>query len=199
MSQTITAPVSKVAVATAQLRLDHARRKMTAWLKFRQMNDEVLAGVRATKVPLERARQLIAQQRDPRIEQRLADHLYALLAEVMPDAQLPQPSPATVVELAQAVITGQLPSLSPGPQGSAHPWMWPAIIVGGLLLAATTAIGAWADVAKTREEYACIQAGACTDYGFWLKAGGVIALGWFVWTQTGVKDTIRGFGKKGGR
>ncbi len=55
----------------------------------------------------------------------------------------------------------------------------------------TTAIKTAADVAKDSEEKACIMAGACTDYGFWLKAGGVTALAWFAWRELGLGDTIK--------
>lgn len=65
------------------------------------------------------------------------------------------------------------------------------LIVGGLLIAVTTAIKTAADVAKDSEEKACIQAGACTDYGFWLKAGGVTALVWFAWRELGVGDVVK--------
>lgn len=206
MAQTQTsAPVSRAAAIEAQIKLQHVRKQLTQWLAHRQMNDEVLAGTRVTKVPREQAIAIIQRARDPRIEQKLANHMFNLLTEVMPDVALPSPditaNPTAAVQLAQIVITGQPPATAAAPAatGATHPWLWPVVIVGGLLLAVTTAIGAWADVAKTREEYACIQSGACTDYGFWLKVGGVAALAWFVWTQTGVKDAIRNLGKGGRR
>jgi hypothetical protein len=181
------------------------RHSLKSWLKYRQWNDDVVAGTRPTRQPRAIAVR-IAQQRDWATEQNLADHLHALLSEVMPDAALPEPdvkaNPSAAVQLAQIAISGKAPPTTAGPQaqGSTPPWLWPVLIVGGLLLAVTTAIGSMADVAKTKEEYACIQAGACTDYGFWLKAGGIAALGWFLWTQTSLKDTIKSWGRarKGG-
>jgi hypothetical protein len=111
-----------------------------------------------------------------------------------------QSNPQAAVQLAQIAITGKAPTTtsSPTASGGTMPWLWPVVIVGGLLLAVTTAISSYADVAKTQEQYACIQAGACTDYGFWLKAGGIAMLGWFLWTQTSLKDTVRSLGKRGG-
>jgi hypothetical protein len=61
----------------------------------------------------------------------------------------------------------------------------------------TTAIKTAADVAKDKEEKACIQAGACTDYGFWLKAGGVTALLWLAWRELGLREAVHSFTKKG--
>jgi hypothetical protein len=70
------------------------------------------------------------------------------------------------------------------------------LIVGGLLLAVTTAVKTAADVAKEREHYACIQAGACTDYGFWLKWAGIGTLAYFAWNDMGVGDMVKGLLKK---
>jgi hypothetical protein len=53
-----------------------------------------------------------------------------------------------------------------------------------------TAIKSSADIAKDHEEKACIMAGACTDYGFWFKAGGLFALAWFAWEKLGVRDLV---------
>lgn len=202
------APVSSTEVQKATGELRRMRGSLMQWLKYRRMNDEVTQGTRATKRPRAMAVQIIAQQRDLGTEQKLADQLHTLLSEVMPDAVLPDPSvqtnPLAAVQLAQIAITGQPPAAlnAPSATGSTQPWLWPVLIVGGLLLAVTTAISSYADVAKTQEQYACIQAGACTDYGFWLKAAAVVGLGWFLWTQTSLPQTVRGaFGphaRKGG-
>lgn len=206
---TTMAPVSTLEVQKATAELRKMRGALAQWLKYRRMNDEVTQGVRATKKPRALAVQIIAQQRDLATEQKLADQLHTLLSEVMPDAALPAPSvqanPLAAVQLAQIAITGQPPptTSTPTATGSTQPWLWPVLIVGGLLLAVTTAISSYADVAKSQEQYACIQAGACTDYGFWLKAAAVVGLGWFLWTQTSLPQTVRGafgpgHGKKGG-
>jgi hypothetical protein len=108
------------------------------------------------------------------------------------------------VQLAQIALLGgtsvQSPTATSGLFGAgAHPWLWPALIVGGLLLTVTTAIKTAADVAKDAEEKACIEAGACTDYGFWLKAGGILAIAWFAWREMGAKEFVHSLTKKGGR
>lgn len=199
----VAAPVSSQDVARANALLRRMRRSLAIWLKYRGWNDEVAAGTRPTTKPRALAVQIVGQ-RDWATEQKLANQLHVLLSEVMPDALLPDPNITTnasaAVELAKIAISGKPPATvaTAQPTGSTAPWLWPVLIVGGLLLAVTSAIGSMADVAKTKEEYACIQAGACTDYGFWLKVGGIAMLGWFLWTQTSLKDQIKAFGRKGG-
>jgi hypothetical protein len=135
------------------------------------------------------------------VEQDLATKLAALLGELVPDAKLPNAdlryNPDAAVQLAQIAITGVIPTQAASPQAASgwlsapHPWLWPALIVGAVLLTVTTAIKTAADVAKDREEKACIEAGACTDYGFWLKAGGVVAIAWFAWRELGLGTEVR--------
>jgi hypothetical protein len=173
--------ISTTDVKKAAAELAAMRRSLTSWLKFRQINDSI--GV---------------QGRDLAAEQDLADKLAALLEVILPDAQLPsadlRQNPRAAVELAQIALSGNAPVRASGPsaQGATHPWLWPVLIVGGLLLTVTTAIRSAADVAKDAEEKACIRAGACTDYGFWLKAGGLVALTWFAWKELGLGDVIKG-------
>ena len=181
--------ITKTDVSKAAGELATMRRGLRAWLSARTFNDQ---------------KGIAAPQRG-QIEQDLADKLHALLSEVMPDAMLPnadlRSNPSGAVQLAQIAITGQVPVMqgNPSAMGTTPGWMWPVLIVGGLLLAITTAIRSAADVAKDAEEKACIKAGACTDYGFWLKAGGVAALVWFAWRELGLGDTVKGLVKKGGR
>lgn len=187
-------------VKTAAAELAKMQSSLRAWLRYRELNDRVLAGSAPTKVPPGHAKRLIAQTRDLAVEQDLATKLHALLTELMPKIVLPNPdlsqNPTAAVQLGKLALSG-----GSGPQplaglGMTHPWLWPVVIVGGLLLAVTTAVKSAADVAKEREHYACIQAGACTDYGFWLKAGGVTILAWFAWTQLGVGDIVKSAIKK---
>jgi len=190
------APISPQDVAKAQAHLRRMRSSLSSWLKYRAMNDQVVAGARATTKPRAIAMQVIQRQAAQRAvtERNLADQLHTLLSEVMPNTSLPDPAqPGAAVPLAQIAITGRVPSAMSSPEatGAAEAWLWPAIIVGGLLLAVTTAVRSMADVAATQEQYACVQAGGCTDYSLWLKAAGVVVLGWFLWTQTRL-------GRKGG-
>lgn len=195
------AAISMTDVSKAKTELARMRRSLTRWLKYRSINDQVLAGTKATKKPLGYAQTVIAQMRDPSAEQRLATELHVLLEQVMPDAQLPNPDLAgnanAAVQLAQIALygSGSLPTAtvvtSATPTGSMPGWLWPVLIVSGLLLGVTTAIRSAADVANQKEQYACIEAGACTDYGFWLKVGGAVAIAWFAWRELGVGEVVK--------
>jgi len=197
--------ITTSAVSRASAELENMKSSLKGWLKYRQLNDDVLAGRAKTKVPPGLAQRIVAQTRDTAAEQDLANKLHALLSELLPGTNLPDPDLGSnrnvAVQLAQIALAGgkgQPQSMSGilSASSASHPWLWPVLIVGGLLLAVTTAVKTAADVAKERERYACIQAGACTDYGFWLKAGGVTVLAWFAWTQLGVGDAVRGFMKR---
>jgi hypothetical protein len=197
------------AVKKASVELEKMKSSIRGWLKYRDINDRVIAGTARAKVPPGIAKKMIAAARDPGVEQDLADRLHALLTEVMPGAQLPTPSladnPQAAVSLARIALAGSAPQTQAmggiiSSASASHPWLWPVLIVGGLLLAVTTAVKTAADVAAEREKYACIQSGACTDYGFWLKAGGAAMLAWFAWTQMGVGEMLKGaVRKRGGR
>lgn len=181
-------------VQKAKHELDRMKRSLAAWLKYRTLNDAVVAGAAPTTKPLAYARAVVTQSRDVAGEQRLADQLAVLLAESFPNATIPASNvtvdPQAAVKLAMIAINGPGPDLAT-PQAQGFVWLWPVLIVGGLLLAVTTAIKSSADVAKQKEQDACIEAGACTDYGFWLKAGGIAALAWVAW-QMGVGEKIKG-------
>ena len=190
-------------VRKAATELAGMRRSLVRWLKVRAVNDSVLAGtVTKLRKPLSYAQRAVASMRDMSVEQDLATKLFALLSTITPDTPLPSANLATnpqgAVQLAQIAIAGSSPQAVSSPTatgnvGMSHPWLWPVLIVGGLLLAITTAIKTAADVAETKEQTACIEAGACTDYGFWLKAGGIVALSWFAWEKLGVGDSVKSF------
>lgn len=183
--------VSKNDVQRAKIELDRMRRSLQGWLKYRTLNDAVAAGTAPTNKPRAYAAEIVTQSRDWGAEQKLAKQLHVLLSETMPGVQLPEPNvavnPQAAVQLARIAISGAAPT-SPQAQG-AVPWM-AVVIVGGLLLTVTTIVKTYADVAKEKERLACVQAGACTDYGFWLKAGGVVALVWVAW-QAGLGERVR--------
>lgn len=197
-----TKAITRADVSRASAELESMRKSLRAWLRFRQMNDGVLSGAVPTKIPAAQARQSIMAARRTGTEQDLAGKLYALLSEVMPDVRLPnadlRSNPQGAVQLAQIALTGQAPVMAESATAleGGPPWMWPVLIVGGLLLAVTTAIRTAADVAKDAEEKECIRAGACTDYGFWLKSAAVLGIGWFAWKELGVGEAVRGFIKK---
>lgn len=188
-------------VAKAAAELNKMRAALAGWLRFRTLNDQVLAGTARVRKPLGYAQRTVAQSRSAAVEQDLADKLAALLAALMPGQALPNAdvtaNPQAAVQLAQLALAGPsaLGPVATGGLGSvvSSPWFWPAMIVAGVLLTITSAIQSSADVAKDREEKACIEAGACTDYGFWLKAGGVIAISWFAWRELGLGDVIKSY------
>lgn len=191
------AAITTAQVSTAAAELHAMRRSLAAWLKYRTLNDNVLTGALVPTKPAAYAKRVIAAGRDNAAEQDLADKLSALLGELMPDVRLPnadlRSNPNAAVQLAKIAMGGNAPvtAAAPSATGSTHPWLWPVLIVGGLLLGVTTAIKSSADVAMESEHLACIKAGACTDYGFWLKAGGIVALSWFAWRELGVGDVVK--------
>jgi F0F1-type ATP synthase assembly protein I len=197
--------VTTSAVQKATFELESMKRSLQSWLKYRSMNDAILAGTRKTRMPPGIAKQMVVRNRDLVLEQELATKLHALLTELdvkgLPDPDV-RTNPAAAVQLATIAIHGGTSPASMGgilgASSATHPWLWPVLIVGGLLLAVTTAVKTAADVAKERERYACIQAGACTDYGFWLRAGGVAAVGWIAWKELGLRELVRGLLKRRG-
>ncbi len=194
-------PIKAKEISNAARELAKMRGSLRGWLKYRLINDEILSGKRATKkIPPGLAKKIILQSRDPEVEAGLAERLHVLLSEVMPDAKLPSPlSENAAVALAMIAIHGSQQASQPVPtQGLVLP-PWPVLVVAGVLILGVVAIQSYADVAKERERYACIRAGACTDYGFWLKAGGAVVLAWFVWEKTPVGATVKrklGMGSK---
>lgn len=198
MSTAITS--SDVRLAASEL--ERMRGALRRWLKYRAINDAVLAGTAKVKKPLAYAQRAVATSRDSRVDLDLASKLHALLSTMFPDAQLPAAdAPGAAVALATMAVTGQVTSSVTSPTATggvltSHPWLWPVLIVGGVLIMVTTAIKSAADVAAQKEHDACIEAGACTDYGFWLKAGGITMLAWFAWRELGLGELVKGQIKK---
>ncbi len=189
------------AFITARQQIRKMQSSMRGWLKYRQMNDEVARGLRKAKLPAHVAAKLLHSERDYAAEQALANKLYHLLSEMFDPASLPSPDvakdPDAAVRLAKIAIAGQLPGTSPQkPVDLGFIWMWPVLIVGGLVYVLSSTISNLADVAKEKERLKCIRDGACTDYGFWLKAAGIVVIGWVIWDKAGLKN-VKFF--KGGR
>lgn len=199
MTTAVTAPE----VQQAAVELQRMRRSLQSWLKYRSLNDQVLAGSARVRKPIGYGQRVVASARASGYEQDLANKLSALLTSLMPGQPLPDANlstnPQGAVQLAQIALQGGGVVTSPTATGNvaaaSHPWLWPVLIVGGLLLVVTTAIKTSADLAAQQEQNACIEAGACTDYGFWLKAGGALFIAWFAWERLGVRDIVK---KKGG-
>lgn len=187
-------------VQSAKATLNSMRMALSQWLTLRAKNDALAAGRIRTDKPVAFVRQVIEQNRDMAHEGKLAKQLYVLLTESFPEAasSIPMPDvsvdPNAAVALAKIAVLGRVPSSasSASSVGAISMTSWPILIVGGLLLAVTTAISSAAEVAKEKERIACIEAGACTDYGFWLKAGGIAAIAYVAW-QIGLGDTVKKF------
>ena len=200
------APVTSAQAQRGKLELAKMRRSLASWLKFRLLNDQVALGKPVPPPLLKRPgairpspaamRQCLSAQRGED-EQALATQLYQLLAEVFDPKSLPEPNlannPSAAVELARIAIAGKLPGEGIAPQEVGAIWMWPLVIVIGVIgFVIMTSIRSSADVAKERERIECIKAGACTDSGFFLKLGAVAVIAWLVWDKLGVGERVKG-------
>lgn len=208
----MTQAITKNDIEKATRELNGMRGALRSWLAYRLKNDQVMVGIAPPGRRLRPgAREIVASVRDLGVEQRLATQLHALLTETMKPqivagARLPDPdlrnNPRAAVELAQIALGERVigRGLGPNPHSSLSglgPVPWPVVIVVGVLLTITTAIKTNADLAAEKERIACIKAGACTDYGFWLKTAALVGLGWFAWTKMGVGRYLTSGGRRG--
>jgi hypothetical protein len=206
--------VSREQARRAASELKGMQRALRAWLRYRRINDAVAAGrEHAVRTPLLKLpgahppaaaamRRVLSRQRRED-EQELALQLHTLLSEAIDPAQLPRPDvsrdPDAAAKLAEIAIGGKLPGEAVAPAEVGFWWMWPfAIAVGALAFIVTSAIRNKAEMVKERERYECIKAGKCTDYGFWLKVGGIAAVVWVAWDKFGLGARVRGLLGKGG-
>jgi hypothetical protein len=183
------------AVAKAALR--RMRGALARWLKFRLRNDAVAAGKRRAKVPPKVAKVMLEQNRDWAGEQKLADQIHALLSEVFDPAALPsadlRKNKDAAVELAKIAISGKLPDEAGTPTAAGFVWLWPMVAIAGVVaFTIATYIRTQAEVQMDKEHTECIKMGACTDYGFWLKAAAIGLGGYFLWTRTSLGTKIKG-------
>jgi hypothetical protein len=201
-----TAPVTSAVAQRGKLELKKMQSSLVGWLKFRKLNDRVVAGQPVPKPLFKRPgdkplppgimMQTLRAQRSID-EQALATQLHQLLGEIFDPNALPNPdvarNPNAAVQLAEIAISGKLPgdAIRPGEVGAI--WMWPLVIVVGVIgFVIMTSIRSSADVAKERERIECIKAGACTDSGFFLKLGAVAVIAWLVWDKLGVGERVKG-------
>ena len=193
--------VSPTSQAQAERAIKAMRRSLKGWLKDRARMDAYVAGkikppsfFRAPGAkPLPPA-VVGASLRQDRFasEQDLATMLYGLLSE-MGIAALPAPNvakdPDAAVKLAKIAIAGRTPSEGPEPQGIV--WFALAIPIAGVVIIASQFITSRAEVAKEQERIRCIESGACTDYGFWLKVGAIATVGWIAWDKLGLREKVK--------
>lgn len=176
--------------------LARMKRSLCGWLKYRAKNQEVLSGrIKSVLPPAELA---TVMRRAMVGEKALATDLHFLLAQVYPNASLPDPgAPGAAVQLAKIALGEASPKMEkPVPQG-----IFPLLIVGTVgavvLFTATSYISNRAEVEKEKARLAyCKSSNNCTDYGFWLKSAGVVVLGYFAWEKLGVKERVATLQKK---
>jgi len=188
--------------AKAAAVLRQMRRSLSRWLRVRRALDQYIAGDRPAPILGRRARPLpprvakVGLQQDRfRTEQDLANQLYALLQDCgIPAIQLPSPDVSkdseAAVKLATIAVAGKTPDEVPAAQAQGIVWFALAIPAAAVVLMWSYYVKSKADAAAEAERLRCIQAGACTDYGFWLKWAAVAGLGWFAWDKMGVRDIV---------
>ncbi len=199
------APVTVAQAQRGKAELAKMKRSLVEWLRYRTLLDQVASGGKLPSImmsPGQRkrlVRHTPASLRSARAgrEQALATQLYQLLSETFDASSLPEPdigrNPTAAVQLAQIAIAGKLPGEVTTPGAAAGLWMWPVVVVVGVIgFVIMTAIKSSADVAKEKERLECIKAGACTDTGFFLKVGAAIIIGWFAWDKLGLREKLKG-------
>jgi hypothetical protein len=159
----------------AKAELARMRRSLREWLRYRDMN--TAAG-------------LTAQEASERValEAGLAAKMRALLLEVYgQDAALP----GDATSLARMIIVGQAPATN-APQ--AQGFIPLLILAGAVVLLLMHAISTYADYAKERERYECIEkygAWKCDTQGQLVKWGIVAGVAWLAWTKFGLGTTVK--------
>jgi hypothetical protein len=194
----------------AEVALKSMRSGLKEWLKFRQRMDKYTVGmVEAPKLfrhpgfkplPPDVVSATLRNDRY-REEQDLAETLYHLLVECGADpSSLPRPDvamdPDAAVKLATIAIKGKTPSEAASPTAQGIVWFVLLIPVAGVVIVLSQLIKSKADVIKEKERLRCIEAGACTDTGFWLKLASVSVLGWLAWDKMGLREQYKKSFKK---
>lgn len=187
--------------AVAALR--QMRRGLRGWLKYRRRMDDYVRGEVEAPLLFRRAKPLppaavAATLRRDRLaeETDLAETLHALLVETGCDASaLPRPDvaadPDAAVKLAEVAIRGVCPEEVSSAQAQGIAWFVLAIPLGAAVLVLSQVISSKADVAMEKERLRCVQSGACTDAGFWLKWGAILVGGWVAWDKLGLREVVR--------
>jgi hypothetical protein len=182
------------------------RNRLEDWLKFRTTLDEYAAGKRkgapawlrnpgSKPIPPGIIKSTLRRDRFP-VEQDLAETLFALLVECGLDGStLPQPNvsvdPDAAAKLAQIAVCAKTPTEKPEAQGLGFPFWMLAIPIAGVVLVLAQLIKSKADVAVETERLRCIESGACTDAGFWLKVGSIAVVAWLAWSKLGIREMVK--------
>jgi hypothetical protein len=179
----------------AQRALKRMKRSLKGYLKIRSKLTDLMSGKRKGKIPASLARSII--DLDPVGEQKLANDIYVLLSEVHDPANLPLPSPDSVVALAKIAITGEVGQAADKPVAQGF---LPILILAGagvILLSITSFISNRADVQKKKLEIECQKAGECpTTSETIVKVAAIGFIGWFAWEKMGLKQKFVGKTRK---
>lgn len=186
----------------AEVALKQMQGGLKGWLYYRKRMDDYVAGKVKPPALFRRAKPLppavvgATLRRDRYAsEQDLAETLYALLTECGADpGTLPAPNvqadPDAAAKLAQIVIAGKTPSEVPSAQAQGIVWFVLLIPVAGVVLVISQYIKSKAETEQEKERLRCVQAGACTDSGFWLKVGAISVVGWLAWDKFGLREAV---------
>jgi hypothetical protein len=161
--------------------LNRMKRSLKGWLRFRDLN--TAAGLTPTE----------AAERG-QIETTLAAKMKALLMQVYGDGVLlPNDAPS----LARLILSGQAPAASAPQATGILPML---VIVGAIALVLMSGISSWADYAKEKERYECIEkygAWQCDTTGQLWKWGLIAGGAWLAWTKFGLRDLVGRFRGRG--
>lgn len=162
---------SQVTRANAQASFKGMQSTLKSWLRYRNIVNGAALGKSPDEI------QKLRQDRF-KTEQDLANTLHALLVECGASAAALPVTDVSVdadaaAKLAEIAILGKCPADAAHPAATGAIWWLIAIPVAGVVLIASAWISSKAEVAKEAERLRCVQSGACTDSGFWIKVGAV--------------------------
>lgn len=150
-------------LAQAARELARMRASLTAWLRYRMQVDAVAAKPGPGQASAQAQQQSRAQH-----DAILAGKIRTLLAELVPAATLPTAGYDQVLPLAKVALTGDVIG-------------WPTTVASNLLAVVVQSVTQSADRARELEHAACVRAGACPDYGFWVRAAALVGLGYLAY------------------
>lgn len=146
------------------------RKSLATWLKYRNMAD---AAPETGKV---------VAPRDFAAEAELAEKLYDLLMQVVPESKLPDPqAKGAAVVLAQMAL-----SKSPQATGAVPVWLI-GVGIGAIALVSVT--HSIADTVVEKERLRCVQAGACSDTSALWKWAAIAGAGYLAYRHFSKKKS----------
>lgn len=195
--------------AQARRALDGMKRSLKSWLDVRSKMDDYVMGQRkapallrnpgAKPLPPATVAATLRQERYA-VEQDLAQTIHSLLVQSgcdersLPSANV-STNPDAAAQLAALAIEGCEMQGDAGQVGHQGMGAVPLLVVGipvlGAVLVLSQLISSKAEVAKEQERIRCVESGACTDSGFWLKVASVSVIAWLAWDKLGLKNKVK--------